>query len=636
MAAIRIVVEKEGDINGKIFVDRVCAPLRVLELWDRLMRKRFGTVCTLSLAYARLMAQLEVFDGLQLVLQTMIAGVPLDGLGPGNPGIADCHFLVQEFQRCQAGGLPPPSRIPTAEELSEAAERRRRADEDAQRAEQEGRQREQAQARELAQQEELDRSWLPMATPMTADDDSGRASTDASPATASAEAEQAARLAQDLGRVVFQNTPEALDASLREPLSRCSRAAVIILAPTSSWGVISNYIEQAASLVNLYKARCVAEGSQHKMRIMILLGTRWDLITKVHDKAQNVWPNRALFVTLLQRTSSQTSRLRPTFALTLLEKEDIATGVPTVLTVPKTSPKDVLEEGLQLRCNCKSCPFRPTCGTELGLGCSLHSEIEAEDRIPNQLEFIQAELAEAVEDDGTMEVGDSGPAVSEAPGPAADIGPQFVVELWPFAFGSAYWNTLYTGLLEAENAQVMIILAPSAHPGPWVAARRLQLDAFVSTRRCSAHAQQHGMKLGEGMRSNDLRLGVSSSVLQQPQRPESPYIRGMVVEESSVLEAYDVAPDMSWRDGLNLQVSGDALANVSARLVTEQLETGFLAVSDVDAKFGRSLETTRMLRDGDVFPASALFSTRSVSCCRGSNSPAMTSIVTGWSRFPAS
>jgi len=605
-AAIRILAEKDGDIVAKVFVERVCAPLKVLEVWDKLMRKRYGTVCALSSAYTRLVTKLETYDGLQLVAATMTAGIPLHGFGPGNPGIADCHALVQEFDRCRAGGLPPPSRMPTAEELAKEAEMRKKADEDARRAEQEAREKEEAQARELAQQEELDHGWLPMATPMVVDD-TARSSTHSAPAMASAEAEQAARLAQDLGHVVFQNTPEALAAALREPLSRCSRAAVIIVAPTSGWAVISNYMQQAADLLQVYKSGCGGTGSQHKMRILILPGSRWDVIAKVQEKAKSVCLNHALFVTQLQRKTSQTWTSRPSFALTLVEKTDIATGVPAALTVPKASTKDVLQEGLQLRCNCKSCPFRPTGGAEPGPGDILHSEIDVEDRIPTQFELMQAELAEAEADDGATEVDDSGPGVSAGPRSAEDIDPQFLVELWPFAFGSAYWNTLFAGLLEAEKAQVMIILTPSAHPGPWVVARRLQLDVFVSTRRCSAHAQRHGMQIGEGMRSCDLTPSASSPELQQSQRSECPYIRGAVVGDSSVLEAYDVAPGVSWRDGLNLQVSGDALAKGSARLVAEQLDTGFLAVSAVDAKIGRSLETTRMLRDGDVLPASALF-----------------------------
>jgi len=187
------------------------------------------------------------------------------------------------------------------------------------------------------------------------------------------------------------------------------------------------------------------------MRIMILLGTRWDMITKVCDKAKTAWPKHAWFVTQLLRTCSQTWRTRPTFALTLLEKADIVTGAPAVLTLPKASPKDVLEEGLQLRCNCKSCPLRPTDGAEPSPDDLMNSEILVEDRIPSQMESVKADLAEAVEDDGTMEVDDSGPGVFASLRPAADIGPQFVVELWPFAFLNAYWNTLYTGFWKQKR-----------------------------------------------------------------------------------------------------------------------------------------------------------------------------------------
>jgi hypothetical protein len=231
-----------------------------------------------------------------------------------------------------------------------------------------------------------------------------------------------------------------------------------------------------------------------------------------------------------------------------------------------------------------------------------------EDRLSNQLEALQAELAEAEADDTTPEADDLGFGVSAEPMAAENTDLQFLVELWPFAFGSAYWKTIFTGLVEAEKAQVMIILTPSAHPGPWVVARRVQLDVHVGTLRWSTHAQRHGMQVGQGMRRRDLKPSVSPAKLQSPQPPDSrPYIPCTVSGNNSVLEAYDVAPGVSWRDGLNLQMSGDALAKACARLVAEQLDTGFLAVSAVDAKIGRSLETTRLLRDGDVLPASAMF-----------------------------
>jgi hypothetical protein len=130
------------------------------------------------------------------------------------------------------------------------------------------------------------------------------------------------------------------------------------------------------------------------------------------------------------------------------------------------------------------------------LGDILHSEIDIEDRIPNQLEALQAELEEAEVDDPLPEADDLGFGVSAEPKAAENTDLQFLVELWPFALGSAYWKTIFTRLVEAEKSQVIVILTPSAHPGPWVVARRLQLDVFVGTRRWSTHAQRHGMEVG--------------------------------------------------------------------------------------------------------------------------------------------
>jgi hypothetical protein len=252
----------------------------------------------------------------------MASGVPLHGSGPGNPGIADCHALVQEFDRCRAGGLPPPSRIPTAEELAEETKKKIKAEEEARRMEQESREKAEALARELAQQEELDRGWLPMATPVSVSE-TAQSSTDAASAAEAAEAEFVATLTQDLGHVVFENTPEALIAAAREPLSKCSRAALVIAVPTSGWTVISNYMQQAAQFLEVYKAGCGGTGNQHKMRILILTGSRWDVIARVQEKAKSVLPNHALFVTQLQRRASQTWTSRPSFALTFVEKADL-------------------------------------------------------------------------------------------------------------------------------------------------------------------------------------------------------------------------------------------------------------------------------------------------------------------------
>lgn len=85
------------------------------------MRKRYGPVCALSEAYARLLERLTGYDGLLQVAATMVAGIPPQGSGPSNQGVTACSALVADLERCQAGGLPPPQRIPTAEELAQEA-----------------------------------------------------------------------------------------------------------------------------------------------------------------------------------------------------------------------------------------------------------------------------------------------------------------------------------------------------------------------------------------------------------------------------------------------------------------------------------------------------------------------------------
>ena len=55
-------------------------------------------------------------------------------------------------------------------------------------------------------------------------------------------------IARDTARVAFaETTPERI-ATMRAPLVKCCRAAIIITAPTSGWAVIGNYMEIARDL----------------------------------------------------------------------------------------------------------------------------------------------------------------------------------------------------------------------------------------------------------------------------------------------------------------------------------------------------------------------------------------------------
>jgi len=97
----------------------------------------------------------------------------------------------------------------------------------------------------------------------------------------------------------------------------------------------------------------------------------------------------------MQRQSARTWNSRLSFCLTLLEKSDMSTGgVRTILTTPKATHIEVLGEGVTLRCGNADCTLRARAGSRC---TDMLGEIDAEDRTPNQLELMQAELEDAEE-----------------------------------------------------------------------------------------------------------------------------------------------------------------------------------------------------------------------------------------------
>ena len=97
-------------------------------------------------------------------------------------------------------------------------------------------------------------------------------------------------IARDTARVAFAETTPELIAAMREPLGRCSRAAVIIAAPTSGWSAIGNYMEMARDLGNLYKDGTGCPGGQTKMRVVILAGPRFGVLAKIQEKGNICGP----------------------------------------------------------------------------------------------------------------------------------------------------------------------------------------------------------------------------------------------------------------------------------------------------------------------------------------------------------
>ena len=170
----------------------------------------------------------------------------------------------------QSGQPPAPSRVCTAEELAaEDAQKNKEAEEQAA-AEREAKAAMEAKAREEAQLEELESGWISMAPDQKVE--------------TSVSAVSEAAMQEDRARLTFAEASAELAEAMRGPLARCSRAAVVIAAPTSGWGVIGNYMEIARDLGNLYKDGSGCPGGQTNMRVLILAGPRFDVLAKIQEE----------------------------------------------------------------------------------------------------------------------------------------------------------------------------------------------------------------------------------------------------------------------------------------------------------------------------------------------------------------
>ena len=590
---------EQGNHSSESFINQVCTPLKTLELWDQLMGRRYGPTCRNSVAYTRLVERLMTRNGLQEITAANASNVPLHGQGRDNPGIEDCYLLVEAFKRCQAGGLPPPEHIPTDAELEKEAEAKKLAEQAAADAARKVEEETAAELLKRAQEEDLE--CMSCTTPAG----SGMALEHGLVAQKS---QSDVLMERDLTKVFFYDTPDAVLAGMEVPLRTCPRATIVLAAPTSGWNVISAYMKTAHDIIQMFHNGNGDPTGQHKIRVVILPGTRFDMMAKIQDKLSSTYPQAAwtVMTVQLQRRSTQTWNSKPTYAMVLVDRKDLGDGECVSLSLAKASSRILRKEGANLRCKDKACPLRPAAPT--ATGDILTSEIDEDDRtVPSQLSMMMAELAQAGgEGEGEDEGDDDEDDEDQKEAGAKE---EHVVELWPFALTQDCWRQILH-LGQGHKAQSIAILSPSAHPGPWVAARGLSAEVYVLTRRQHPHAMRHGLELGKKLRREAVLPAppAGPGVSAVPRDKDSLItIQGWVNVGDSVIEAYDMHTGTHWADGLNLGLHGDSLNTVTTRMVSEQLDTFELSISAVDAKVGRGLEVRTSMREGQSIPATALF-----------------------------
>lgn len=216
-------------------MEKICKPMKIVEVWSTLTIKKYVCVCSNSTAFARLLQHLESPPG----LLTMRTAAKSNVLLHDPSGIPECKLLVDEFGRCAAGGLPPPAHLPTATE-----EEKRKAT-----AEERYREEAAAEARQLANEEAatMESDMLALTTP------SGSASSRASEqqqdkADGSKHVVASESLADNMDRVHFSPTQASLVEVAGPTLRGCSRAFVVLDIASTAQAVCVTFAETAVKL----------------------------------------------------------------------------------------------------------------------------------------------------------------------------------------------------------------------------------------------------------------------------------------------------------------------------------------------------------------------------------------------------
>ena len=587
--------DSDDKVTATVFANTMCRSMRILEVWHDLMVKRFGSVAVNSPALIRLMEHLGTFAGLQKVMACAASGLNLHGKSPEQQGIPECYILEQELAKCVAGGLPPPMTIPSEVEL------RQRKEDARQSAEEEKKRKAEEEAETRAQEE------VRSAADLDAEADMFVLGSAAAPAESSTTVTREREIKNvfdaRMSKVHFCDTPEGLLTEAHEALSTQPRIIVVVEAPTTDVVAFGQLLDFAHEVWQTYQRGHGAGGEgQKQFRVIVLLGSRWDLLAKASAKITVTWPGWSRLRIQLQGHDWQTSRHRPGDALLLCPPGEASKREPVTLGVALPNSKSIDRQGLHLRCSDENCPWRRAVILDpqaAKSGDPTLSDIDSEDRQDVLAALLdEQENAEAPESQAGKE-----PSGESTGGSQTRKG----MVLWPYAQTLEYHKQVLEVVGSAGKAQVAIIVSTTAHPNHWLACLGHQLETYVLTRRWSGHSEKHGLTLGkaaileETISQTRGKDQEKSSVLQQ-------FLEVDVVQSPQIIEAYDCHQGSAWNDGLNRGLQAAALEKHAAAMQKTEAEQQNLRIGQQDNDGERFLETLVPLRDGaKVVVASCLF-----------------------------
>ena len=96
-----------------------------------------------------------------------------------------------------------------------------------------------------------------------------------------------------------------------------------------------------------------------KFRLVVLVGSRFDLLAKSMAKMKQALPSWSSIVVQVQRRERQSEKIRPGYAVVAVPPGEMTATEPTVLTLPRLSAGHCRKFALHLRCTEAQCQWRP-------------------------------------------------------------------------------------------------------------------------------------------------------------------------------------------------------------------------------------------------------------------------------------
>ena len=563
-------------LSTKVFLEEYCAPLHKAEKWLIQMKKQFGHHAE-SPAFRRVEEFLGGSRARLSILACMKTNLPLHGVSEDQPGIEQCRVLFKELE----ASLTRKPQDGQGQDTHGLAAAGAGSDQGA------------AQGGQVANG--LDAGVSPggsVGNTMVIDEEE-----DVVAGIVRGKVEAA------LMKINYYPACDQLESVLKGIIMSTHNVVFIVDAPSSKPRVLVNLIDWTVKLIQQLPCG-------DRIRLLIPVGQRLDLLSAVESRSMVVLPNLLHFCIQLNSGDEQKVRKKAGYMHYACSPQVLGQGsVPC--SIPAQATRAGHGECTRLRCLDSQCPFRPQDEKTalMPLDGNLaqipaNSEIPAEDREHENVDAHMQDDSSAPDKDPMADV----LAQLLPPSGRRDC----IVDLWPFAFGKEFYKALIDGVAANESLDHMVVMTTSAHPSLPLAGHDRHMNVHVLLDRVKEHSKRHGEAVLKGWltQSYDAVERKKVDPAQKRLRNEDLYFVTIPAPETQPVHFVDVPTDSaSWRAGINCIPDSDVLEKGILDLVAKELTDHHLSVG---LRKGRHvLVTNRALKEGAVIcPGSALlFST---------------------------